>query len=192
VHLGASTDFLHPALILQLLQELELRVEREEFSNTIIQERRLQQATSSSIADDTPTTPTATTVTPLPRLSGSEVLSPDWWEVPGDSTIEEDTGDYVVIEHSDVIDALANFLAAYIVALPESRSMDPKQLQKAVKQSLKDIRKGKVRKLFDWGKTLYRVAAMTSGAFAAATNPWIADAILRGLFTAARFAKNFW
>jgi hypothetical protein len=166
-------------------------VEREDFADVIFKERRLQETTSSRPSTDTSTT----SATAASSLSGSEVLSPEWWTVPGhlgDSIVEEDTGEYVVVEHSDVVNALASFLAAYIVALPESRSMEPKQLQKAVRQSLKDIRKGKVRRLFDWGKTLYRVAAMTSGAFAACSNPWVADAILRSLFTAARFARNFW
>ncbi len=183
--------FLFP---MQLLQELEVRVEKDDFKDVIIKERRLQEEKEAASTAATPETPT--TAAAPSRASGSEVLSPDWWEaVPGhlgDSTVAEDTGDYVVVEHSDVIDALASFLAAYIVALPESHSMEPKQLQKAVRQSLKDIRKGKVRRLFDWGKTLYRVTAMTSGAYAACSNPWIADAILRSLFTAARFARNFW
>jgi len=180
--------------LVQLLHELELRVEREDFADIIIKERRLQETSTSSLSTDTSTaTPTTATA---PGLSGSEVLSPEWWSVPGhlgDSIVDEDTGEYVVVEHSDVVNALSSFLAAYIVALPESRSMEPKQLQKAVRQSLKDIRKGKVRRLFDWGKTLYRVAAMTSGAFAACSNPWVADAILRSLFTAARFvSQTFW
>ena len=84
-------------------------------------------AAPSSSPADTPTTPTGTAASQ--RLSGSEVLSPDWWEVPDGATVEEETGNYVVIERSDVVDALASFVAACIVSLPESRSMEPKQLQ---------------------------------------------------------------
>ena len=131
-----------------------------------------------------------------PPLSGCEVLTADWWEsIPGQlgvSTVEESTGDYVVVEHSDVVDALAAFLAAYIVALPEAQSMEPKQLQRAVQQSLQEIRKGKIRKLWDWGRVLYRAAALSYGVFAAYTNPWLAEAVLKALFSFARFAGRFW
>lgn len=134
--------------------------------------------------------------TPAPATAGAEVLAPEWWEaVPaavGASVVPEATGDYVIVEHSDVVDALAAFLAAYIVALPEGAGMAPKELQRAVKQSLQEIRKGRVRRLWDWGRFLYRAAAMSYGAFAAYTNPWIAEAVLRGLFTCARFATKFW
>lgn len=90
------------------------------------------------------------------------------------------------------MDALASFIAAYIVALPASHSMEPKQLQKAVQESIKEIRKGRIRKIWDWGRFLYRTAALSYGAFAAYTNPWVAEAVLKALFTAVRFARMFW
>lgn len=128
--------------------------------------------------------------------TGQEVLRRDWWETEavhvGAQHVREATGDYVMVEHSDVVDAVAGFIAAYIVTLPEGRAMEPKQLQRAVQQSLKEIRKGRVKKLWDWGRLLYRVAAFGYGAFAAYTNPWIAEAVLKGLFTCLRYVRLFW
>lgn len=34
--------------------------------------------------------------------------------------------------------------------------MEPRQLQAAVVATLAELRKGRVRRLLDWGKTLYR------------------------------------
>lgn len=42
------------------------------------------------------------------------------------------------------------------VSLPEANSMDPRQLQKAVALTMAELRKGRVRRLLDWGKLLYR------------------------------------
>ena len=110
--------------------------------------------------------------------TGSEVLQPEWWEADAvavggkGGTVPEATGDYILIEHSDAVDALASFIAAYIVALPEGRGMEPKELQRAVQQALKEMRKGRVRRLWDWGRFAYRAVALSYGAFAAYTNPW--------------------
>lgn len=126
-------------------------------------------------------------------VSGNEVLSPSWWQDSDDSLPEEELlGDYVMVEHEDVIQAMAEFLAAYLVSLPETKSMHPAQLQDAVRTSLKEIRKGKLSRAWEWGRMLYRTAALSYGAFAAYTNPWLAEAILRSIFTCIRFASAMW
>lgn len=106
--------------------------------------------------------------------------------------VTERTGDWVLVEHDTVVDALAAFIAAYIVTLPEAKDMSPRQLQAAVQQTLRELRKGRVRRLWDWGRYLYRAAALGYGAFAAYTNPWIAEAVLKAVFTCARYARMFW
>lgn len=108
------------------------------------------------------------------------------------NTVAESTGDYVLIDHDDVVNALASFIAAYLVTLPEAQSMKAQDLQKAVRQTLKELRKGKVRRLLDWGRYLYRAAALSYGAFAAYTNPWIAEGVLRAIWTCMRFARAAW
>lgn len=34
--------------------------------------------------------------------------------------------------------------------------MEPRQLQKAVAMTMSELRKGRVRRMLDWGKLLYR------------------------------------
>lgn len=174
-------------MMMQLLDELEKEVERDTFVQTLETERKRLEETGGkedSNGED--------------ESGGNEVLNEDWWEPvmlesrDGEQRVEEATGDYVVVNHDDVVNALANFLAAYIIALPEGKRMEPKQLQKAVKDSLREIRKGKVRKLWDWGRWIYRAAALGYGAFAAYTNPWVAEAVVKTLFTCARYARAFW
>jgi hypothetical protein len=174
--------------LMQLLDELEREVERDSFVQTLEAERkRLEEARGQEELDGEE----------FDASTGNEVLNQDWWDPVvvlegGENRVEEVTGDYVVINHDDVVNALANFMAAYIIALPEGKRMEPKQLQKAVKDSLREIRKGKVRKLWDWGRWIYRAAALGYGAFAAYTNPWVAEAVVKTLFTCARYARAFW
>ena len=42
------------------------------------------------------------------------------------------------------------------VSLPEARSMEPRQLQQAVTMTMAELRKGRVRRMLDWAKLLYR------------------------------------
>lgn len=165
-------------LPVQLLEELERRVDSDDFVAKIDEERHRFVSLPSDLAQ------------------GSEVLQAEWWEPVSSPTsgglVPEVTGDYVLVNHEDMINAVAVFLAAYISSLPEGKSLESKQLQRAVQQALREIRKGRVRKLWDWGRWVYRAAALSYGAFAAYTNPWVAEAVFKALFTFARFARTFW
>ena len=162
----------------QLLEELERRVESDDFVAKLDDERHRLETQNSE------------------PPKGSEVLQAEWWEPVSSPTsgvlVAEVTGDYVLVDHEDMINAVAFFLAAYISSLPEGQSLEPKQLQRAVQQALREIRKGRVRKLWDWGRWVYRATALSYGAFAAYTNPWVAEAVFKAVFTFARFARTFW
>jgi hypothetical protein len=197
----------------KLLQALEKTVDHDEFVQWIAREQEnAQVGTAGSERSLAPSRgPDASST--ADRIIGDEVLHQEWWE-PCDSSFYfdrhisekstecnnidgqakgnvEDDG-YVMVEHEDVIQSMAEFLAAYLVSLPESRTMDPLELQRAVKLSLGELRKGKVQRIWDWGKLAYRAAALSYGAFAAYTNPWVAEAIVRGVFTCVRFARALW
>lgn len=43
-----------------------------------------------------------------------------------------------------------------------------------------------MRRLVDWGRVLYRVAAVGYGAFSAFSNPWVAKALVAALWTFVR------
>jgi hypothetical protein len=70
--------------------------------------------------------------------------------------------------------------------------MDPLKLQKALGVAVKELRKGRARRALDWGRGLYRAGAVGYAAFAAFTTPWIAEAVVRALFTALRFVGGLW
>jgi hypothetical protein len=72
------------------------------------------------------------------------------------------------------------------VSLPEAKNMEPRQLQRAVLLTMAELRKGRVRRLLDWGKSLYRVGAIGYGAFSMFTNPWVAKAVLAALWSCLR------
>ncbi|PSC76909.1 hypothetical protein C2E20_0693 [Micractinium conductrix] len=125
---------------------------------------------------------------PAPGSEGCEVLAQDWWELKedGELRVSEQTGDYVFVERDDVVRALAAFIAEYIVSLPEAQHMEPRQLQRAVVMTMGELRKGRVRRLLDWGRSLYRLGAVGYGAFSVFTNPWVAKAVLAALWSCVR------
>jgi hypothetical protein len=51
---------------------------------------------------------------------------------------------------------------------------------------VQELRKGRVRRVMDWGRVLYRVGAVGYGAFTAFSNPWVAKAVLAALWTFVR------
>ncbi|KAI7836619.1 hypothetical protein COHA_009504 [Chlorella ohadii] len=123
---------------------------------------------------------------------GMEVLSQDWWELKENGELRASRrGTTVLVERDDVVKALASFIAEYIVSLPEANSMEPRQLQQAVALTMAELRKGRVRRLLDWGKLLYRLGAVGYGAFSMCTNPWVAKAVLAALWSCLRLMGRF-
>ena len=92
----------------------------------------------------------------------------------------------VMVEREDVVDAIAYFIASYVAAQPQAAKMEPKQLQAALGLAFLELRKGQLRRLWDWGKSLYRCAAVGYGALSVYTNPWLVNAVLTSLFTGSR------
>ena len=95
-------------------------------------------------------------------------------------------GSYVVVSRDDVVDAVAHFIALYVASLPQSRDLSPEALRSALATTLGELRRGKVKRLWAWGRWLYRAAALGYGAFGAYTNPWLARAVLAALWTSAK------
>lgn len=121
-------------------------------------------------------------------------LGADWWELDGQGTlraVSEATGPYLVVEHADAVEALAQFIAAYIVTLPEAANLDSRDLQRALVGTVAELRRGRVRRLLDWARHIYRAAALTAGVFSAYTNPWLARALLTAVWTALRTLRVF-
>ncbi|KAK9806476.1 hypothetical protein WJX73_001182 [Symbiochloris irregularis] len=141
------------------------------------------------------------------QLQGSEVLAESWWqspdelgpnypdateladgftEVEADTTPSEPLDDYVMVSQEDVVDSIGTFVAAYLMQLPEANKMKPEELQVAIKDALQALRKGRVRRLWEWGRCIYRCIAFSYGAFSVYENPWLVRALLAAIWTASK------
>lgn len=143
-----------------------------------------------------------------PTPHGTDVLRPEWWEEPTmagttaatapppphhppsprppPASSPEPLESYVLVDRADVIDAVAAFVAAYIVTLPDAAGLPAPALAAALGGTLRELRKGRAARLWGWGKALYRAAAVASAAFGAYTHPWLARALLAAVWTGAR------
>lgn len=147
----------------RLYELLEHQIGQESFADELHRQKQLAELPDKVTARDS---------------KHGEVLSEDWWEVDGrPADVSEDTGDYIVIEREDVVHALSDFIAAYVMSLPDAQRLEPREVQAAVAATFKELRKGRVRRLLDWGKYLYRATALGYGAFSAFSNPVIAQAV---------------
>ncbi|KDD75905.1 hypothetical protein H632_c443p0 [Helicosporidium sp. ATCC 50920] len=129
-----------------------------------------------------------------PAGDSSEPLGADWWELDSSGALKavsESTGPYLMVEHSDAVQALSDFIAAYIVTLPEARGLDPAELRSALVGTVAELRRGRLRRLWDSGTSLCRGAAMVAGAFSAYTNPWLARALVSALWTGMRVLGGY-
>ena len=95
-------------------------------------------------------------------------------------------GSYVLVSRDDALDAVAHFVASYVTSLPQARDLDPEALRRALATTLFELRRGKIKKVWAWGRWLYRAAALSYGAFGAYTNPWLARAVLAAVWTSAK------
>lgn len=93
-----------------------------------------------------------------------------------------------LVEKEEVLDAMALFIAAYIQAHPQAMNMKPQELQQALSGAFKELRKSKVVVLWQWGSTIWRLGAMSYGAFTVYTNPWLVRTVLQATWCCSRLA----
>jgi len=83
---------------------------------------------------------------------------------------------------------MASFIAAYIQAHPQASKLKPQELQKALGIAFKELRKSKVLVLWQWGSAIWRIGAMSYGAFTMYTNPWLVRTVLQAVWCCSRLA----
>jgi hypothetical protein len=137
--------------------------------------------------------------------AGDDVSRPEWWEEPPQAgasasssggngsnqaphppSSPEALDSYVFVDRADVVDAVAAFVAAYLATLPDAAGLTAPQLAGALGSTLRELRRGRAARLWAWGKSLYRAAAVASAAFGAYTHPWLARALLAAVWTSVR------
>ena len=130
--------------------------------------------------------------TELIQAQAVPVDAEEFWDAPDGAAAAaaaasaEPLQEWQLVEREDVVAALADYIACYIMTQPEAQAMDPKALQSALTKTFHELHKSRVRRLWDWGKTLYRYSAVGYGAFGIYTNPWLARAALQALWTGSK------
>jgi hypothetical protein len=101
-------------------------------------------------------------------------------------------GGFVVVTRQDAVEAMAYFIADCLSRSPEAQSMDPKQLQKALGETMASLRRAKWRAVLGWGRVAAQAAAALSyGAslvLSGGPPPALYRAVVAALWAAARMA----
>lgn len=119
----------------------------------------------------------------------SEPDSPD--KSQGMSEEEKEIASYVVVTKEDAIEAMVTAIIANIVECPQVETLNVQELQKAVLATCETLKQGRMRRWMEWGKSAYRLCAIGSTVFQVFTHPWIARAILMGIWQVPKFLIGF-
>mgnify|MGYP004058901145 CR=1 FL=1 len=151
-----------------------------------------------------------------------DVMDPNWWENATTTTTTTTTTDalveiqdavptttnlnlnanatardsdepgWVVVSRDDAVDAVADFVAAFVSSHPAAADYPPEKMQRALASALRDLQtrgnKTNARRLWDCGVGVYRGCHWTYSAAATATNPLVAQLVLGAVYTSARVA----
>ena len=112
--------------------------------------------------------------------------------VPKDGTTKvEDSaldGAYVFVENSDVVDAMAEFIALSLARIPETQSLSSARLQQMLSSTFGELReKGPIGKLWDWGAFLYTTYSWATCAVGIYREPAMAYFVMRAIWSAAKW-----
>jgi len=122
---------------------------------------------------------------PTSAASASPSVAP---EQPGTQSGQVGAEDYIVIDKEDAVEALAYYLASYLVKLPEAQAMPPKKLQEAIVTAMHSLKQSRFKQLCAIGRHVYRWSALTYSALQMYQNPWLIQAILTAIWTFSRLS----
>nr|XP_009409457.1 PREDICTED: uncharacterized protein LOC103991650 isoform X2 [Musa acuminata subsp. malaccensis] len=93
---------------------------------------------------------------------------------PVDEGNDSDQDDYVLVRQEDIVDGIASFMAAYLLALKQTKELTPNQLQDALCKTFSGKKKkSKLQKAWDGSKVIYNVASWGATAIGIYQNPAI-------------------
>ncbi|URD76219.1 hypothetical protein MUK42_09266 [Musa troglodytarum] len=106
------------------------------------------------------------------------ITATDLWEDrPVDGGNDSDQDDYVLVRQEDIVDGIASFMAAYLLALKQTKELTPNQLQDALCKTFSaKKKKSKLQKAWDGSKVIYNVASWSATAIGIYQNPAIVRA----------------
>ncbi|GLI61513.1 hypothetical protein VaNZ11_003893 [Volvox africanus] len=95
---------------------------------------------------------------------------------------------FVVIDKKDAVESMAYYIAACISDLPEAQTLTPKQLQTALLDALRTLKRSRFQRVCTWGRRMYRWSTYTYSAVQMYQNPWIMRALLAALWAGSRMS----
>lgn len=99
--------------------------------------------------------------------------------------------EFVMVEKQHAIEAMAFYIAACIMDMPESNSLTPKQLQAALVEALRSLKRSRFQKACSFGRRVYRWTTYTYSAVQVYQNPWLMRALLTALWATSRVSMRF-
>ncbi|XP_074583462.1 uncharacterized protein LOC141839581 [Curcuma longa] len=110
------------------------------------------------------------------NASWNIINAADSWE---DKHIDGENGsdeDYVLVNQEDVVDSIANFMAAYLLSLKKTKELTPDQLQEVLCKAFSvKKRKSRLRKAWQGSQIIYNVASWGATAIGIYQNPAILE-----------------
>ena len=87
---------------------------------------------------------------------------------------------------SDIIDAIACFVAQCVMNIPECRELDDEEMQSMIVGTFSELKKkGPLGKMMDWGSFVYSTYGYTATAYTVYSNAAMARTVLSCLVSAA-------
>ncbi|KAJ8498568.1 hypothetical protein OPV22_009120 [Ensete ventricosum] len=142
----------------ELCALLKLKVESPDFLEKL---GRIQTSVSDNVHDD--------------DSSWDVITATDLGEDrPVDGGNNSDQDDYVLVRQEDIVDGVASFMAAYLLALKQTKELTPNQLQDALCKTFSGKKKkSRLQKAWDGSKVIYNVASWGATAIGIYQNPAI-------------------
>ncbi|XP_042442575.1 uncharacterized protein LOC122027646 [Zingiber officinale] len=151
----------------ELCSLLKSKVESPNFLEKL---GNIRSSVSQSIQDDT--------------ASWNIINATDSWE---DKHIDGENGsdeDYVLVNQEDVVDSIANFMAAYLLSLEKTKELTPDQLQEVLCKAFSvKKRKSRLRKAWQGSQIIYNVASWSATAIGIYQNPAILESATAAIWS---------
>lgn len=95
-------------------------------------------------------------------------------------------GSFIVLRESDIIDAIACFVAQCVVSIPECHNLEHEQMLTMITGTFSELKsKGPLGRMQEWGAFIYSTYGYTATAYTVYTNAAMAKTVLSCLVSAA-------
>lgn len=135
-----------------------------------------------------------------------DIQSVDWWDMvkydkvdanQALSTFNNDSGlqyentrslggSFIVLRESDIVDAIACFVAQCVMSIPECHNLDHEEMMAMISGTFSELKeKGPLGHMMDWGSFVYQTYGWTSTAYTVYANAAMAKTVLSCMVSAA-------